>query len=46
MSETQSYNDPVGEATLTVISKADKFNRWMRRSGLFSRGIYWRSEAG
>ena len=29
MSETQSYNDPVGEATLTVISKADKFNRWM-----------------
>jgi SAM-dependent methyltransferase len=29
MSESQPYNDPVGEATLVVISKADKFNRWM-----------------
>ena len=29
MSEQQSHNDPVGAATLTVISKADKFNRWM-----------------
>src|SRR5258705_8763101 len=29
MSEEQSHNDPVGEATLVVISKADKFNCWM-----------------
>lgn len=29
MSEQQFYYDPVGEATLAVISKADKFNRWM-----------------
>src|SRR6478672_11669415 len=29
MSEQQIHTDVVGEATLTVISKADKFNRWM-----------------
>ena len=29
MSEQQSHSDPVGAATLMVIAKADKFNRWM-----------------
>lgn len=29
MSDSQTYTDPVGEATLAVIEKADKFNRWM-----------------
>ena len=29
MSEQRSHTDPVGAAALEVISKADKFNRWM-----------------
>jgi len=32
MNEPQINHDPVGEATLTVISKADKFNRWMYKT--------------
>jgi 2-polyprenyl-3-methyl-5-hydroxy-6-metoxy-1,4-benzoquinol methylase len=29
MNEKESHKDEVGEATLNIISKADKFNRWM-----------------